>query len=213
MSALDFLRQHSLFILELLGTAAFAVSGVLVALRKRMDGVGICVCGFLAAFGGGTLRDVLIDRRPFFWAEQQAVLLGVLVLCLACASLLSQRRLECGQRLLQVPDAIGLGLFCATGLQLAWETGQPPVVAVMMGIITATFGGVLRDLACNELPSLFSDHRPYAVCALAGGLAYLLLAWLDAPAWMPVAACAVLTTGTRLLSLWRNWRLPALDPR
>jgi uncharacterized membrane protein YeiH len=213
LSALDFLRQHSLFILELLGTAAFAVSGVLVALRKRMDGVGICVCGFLAAFGGGTLRDVLIDRRPFFWAEQQAVLLGVLVLCLACASLLSQRRLERGQRLLQVPDAIGLGLFCATGLQLAWETGQPPVVAVMMGIITATFGGVLRDLACNELPSLFSDHRPYAVCALAGGLAYLLLAWLDAPAWMPVAACAVLTTGTRLLSLWRNWRLPALDPR
>lgn len=213
MSAFDFFRQHSLFILELLGTAAFAVSGVLVALRKRMDGVGICVCGFLAAFGGGTLRDVLIDRRPFFWAEQQAVLLGVLVLCLACAGLLSQRRLERSQRLLQVPDAIGLGLFCATGLQLAWETGQPPVVAVMMGIITATFGGVLRDLACNELPSLFSDHRPYAVCALAGCVAYLLLAWLETPAWMPVAACAVLTTGARLLSLWRDWRLPALDSR
>ena len=73
MNTIDTLSQHTLVGLELVGTAAFALSGVLGAMRKRMDVVGICVCGFLAAFGGGTLRDVLIDRRPFFWSEHQEV--------------------------------------------------------------------------------------------------------------------------------------------
>jgi uncharacterized membrane protein YeiH len=78
MATLETLSQHSILMLEWLGTAAFPVSGVLVAQRKQMGIVGICACAFLAAFGGGTLRDVLLDRRPFFWVEQQGVLLGVL---------------------------------------------------------------------------------------------------------------------------------------
>ena len=210
MSAIDTLRQHTLVGFELLGTAAFALSGVLSAMRKKMDVVGITVCGFLAAFGGGTLRDVLIDRRPFFWAEHQGVLLGVLVLVLGCATFLTQRHLERSENLLQVPDAIGLGLFCTTGMHLAWTLGQPPAVAIMMGVITGTFGGVLRDVVCNEIPSLFRDHRPYAVCALAGALAYAVLTWAGAPGWMPLAACTAVTTGARLLTLWRGWTLPSI---
>lgn len=211
ISTLTTLGQHTLVGLELIGTAAFAVSGVLSAVRKRMDMVGICVCGFLAAFGGGTLRDVLIDRRPFFWAEHQTVLLGVLLLCIGCASFLKKHHLERSQKLLQTPDAIGLGLFCATGVHLSWTLGQPAIVAIMMGVITGTFGGVLRDLVCNEVPRLFSDHQPYAICALAGGLAYVVLAWAEAPAWLPVAACTFVTTGLRLLTLWRDWRLPSTE--
>jgi len=213
LSSIDTLRQHTLLSLELLGTAAFAVSGVLGAIRKKMDVVGICVCGFLAAFGGGTLRDILIDRRPFFWAEHQGVLVGVLLLCIVCATLIKQPSLERGTKLLLVPDAIGLGLFCTTGLHLSWSMGQPPAVAIMMGIITGTFGGVLRDLVCNEIPSLFRDHRPYALCALAGALAYAGLAGMGAPEWMPEAACALVTTGTRWLTLWLNWTLPSVDAR
>ena len=211
MITLEILRQHTLLGLELLGTAAFAVSGVLGAVRKKMDVVGIGVCGFLAAFGGGTLRDVLIDRRPFFWAEHQMVLLGVLVLCIACATFLKRHDLESSEPLLQIPDALGLGLFCATGLHLSWTLGQPPVVAILMGVITGTFGGVLRDMVCNEIPGLFRDHRPYAVCALAGGIAYALLAWLGMPEWVSMAACTLLTTGTRWLTLWLDWKLPAVD--
>lgn len=211
MSTMETLQQHILLVLELLGTAAFAISGVLVALRKRMDVVGICVCGFLAAFGGGTLRDVLIDKRPFFWAEHQMVLLAVLLLCMACAVFLKRRDLESSQRLLSIPDALGLGLFCTTGLHLSWTLGQPPVVAIMMGIVTGTFGGVLRDMVSNEIPSLFRDHRPYAVCALAGGGAYAVLAWTGAPEWTSLAACTLVTTGTRLLTLWFGWKLPAID--
>ncbi len=212
MTDLSSLGQQGLFGLELLGTAAFALSGVLVAIRKRMDVVGVCVCGFLAAFGGGTLRDVLIDRRPFFWADNQAVLLGVLLLCVACATFLKLHHLERSQRQLQLPDAIGLGLFCATGLHLSWTSDQPMLVAILMGVITGTFGGVLRDVVSNEMPQLFHDHQPYALCALAGGLAYAGLALLDAPGWMAVAACAVVTTGLRLMAVWRDWRLPEIRP-
>lgn len=211
MIAIETLRQHTLVGLELLGTAAFAVSGVLAAMRKRMDVVGICVCGFLAAFGGGTLRDVLIDRRPFFWAEHQVVLLGVLLLCLACATFLKRHDLESSEKLLAVPDALRLGLFCTTGLHLSWTLGQPPAVAIMMGVITGTFGGVLRDLVCNEIPSLFRDHRPYAVCALVGGVVYAALTWFGASEWIPVAACILVTTGMRLLTLWLDWKLPSVD--
>jgi len=209
--AIETLRQHTLVGLELLGTAAFAVSGVLAAMRKRMDVVGICVCGFLAAFGGGTLRDVLIDRRPFFWAEHQVVLLGVLLLCLACATFLKRHDLESSEKLLAVPDALGLGLFCTTGLHLSWTLGQTPAVAIMMGVITGTFGGVLRDLVCNEIPSLFRDHRPYAVCALVGGVVYAALTWFGASEWIAVAACILVTTGMRLLTLWLDWKLPSVD--
>jgi uncharacterized membrane protein YeiH len=193
-----------------MGTAAFAISGVLSAMRKKMDVVGIVVCGFLAAFGGGTLRDVLIDRRPFFWTEHQGVLLGTLFLCLICATFLGRRDLENSEEVLQVPDAVGLGLFCATGLHLSWTVGQPPAVAIMMGVITGTFGGVLRDMACNEIPSLFRDHSPYAICALVGALLYAGLMLIGAPQWVAVTSCAVGTTSLRLLTLWRNWTLPSV---
>lgn len=211
MMPLESLAQQLLVALEVMGTAAFALSGVISAVRKRMDVVGICVCGFLAAFGGGTLRDLLIDRRPFFWVEHQMMLIGVLALCILAASLLSQRHFEAGQKVLQIPDALGLGLFCATGIHLSWSLQQPPAVAIMMGIITGTFGGVLRDVVCNEVPSLFKDHRPYALCALVGGLLYALLRSLDSSVWMAISACALTTSGLRGLTLWLNWRLPSRD--
>lgn len=200
--------RDAIVALEFVATMAFALSGVLGALRKRMDIVGICACGFLAAFGGGTLRDVLLDRRPFFWVEHQTVLVGVLAVSVLGATWLDRKRLERGQRWLQAPDAIGLGPFCATGTHLSYAMGQPAIVAVMMGVITGTFGGVLRDLVCNEIPELFSDHRPYALCAAAGAVIYALAAGLGAEPWAAIAACAVATTGLRALALRYDVRLP-----
>lgn len=209
MQSFPLLGPSSIFALEFLATIAFAVSGVLGALRKRMDIVGICVCGFLAAFGGGTLRDVLLDRRPFFWVEHQIVLLAVLAISIACASSISRSRLERSQRWLQIPDAIGLGLFCATGTHLSWTVNQPPIVAVMMGVITGTFGGVLRDLVCNEIPELFRDHRPYALCAAAGATAYVVASMVGAVPWVAMTACAVVTGGLRALALHYDFTLPS----
>lgn len=91
----------------------------------------------------------------------------------------------------------------------ALQSNMPPVVAVMMGLVTGVFGGVLRDMVCNEIPKAFKDHRPYAVCSFAGGWTYVALWSADSPGWIALLGCLVVTVGLRALALWRNWQLPA----
>jgi len=196
-------------LVELAGTTAFALSGIMEAARKRLDAVGVCVVGFLAAFGGGTLRDLLLDQRPFFWVRHVGILWGVLALCVLAMLFLRTRHFELTGRAIQWPDALGLGLFAATGVHEALVLELPALVAVLMGITTGVFGGVLRDVVCNQIPSAFHDHRPYAVCAFAGGWVYVGLWQAGAPGWVALVACVGVTAGVRVLSLWRDWELPA----
>ncbi|EER58645.1 protein of unknown function UPF0126 [Acidovorax delafieldii 2AN] len=207
---LDTTWLHTLrLIFEVAATAAFALSGVLAAARKRLDAVGVCVVAFVAAFGGGTLRDLLLDQRPFFWVRHTEFIWGILALCMGAMLFMRQRHFEPTERAMLLPDAIGLGLFAAVGVDAALAAGLPFIVGVMMGVTTGVFGGVLRDVLCNEVPQAFSDHRPYALCAFAGGWADIGLRQLDAPAWMALLACVLVTAGLRGLALWRNWALPA----
>lgn len=194
---------------ELAGTAAFAVSGVLEGARKKLDAVGVCVVAFLTAFGGGTLRDLLLDRRPFFWVAHVELLWGVMALCVLAMLFLREHHFEVTEKAIQWPDALGLGLFTATGVHLALDAQMPMLVAVLMGLITGVFGGVLRDMVCNEVPTAFRDHRPYAVCAFAGGWVYVGLELLNAPGWLALVFCVTVTAGLRLVALWRHWELPA----
>lgn len=120
-----------------------------------------------------------------------------------------QQHFELTERAIQWPDALGLGLFTATGVHLALNARMPAVVAVMMGLITGVFGGVLRDIVCNEIPTAFRDHRPYALCAFAGGWVYAGVAQLQAPGWAALLGCVLVTAGLRGLALWRKWELPA----
>ena len=196
-------------LVELSATAAFALSGVMEAARKKLDAVGVCVVAFLAAFGGGTLRDLLLDQRPFFWVQNTEVLWGVLALSILSMLFMRQRHFEVTEKAILWPDALGLGLFTATGVHHALGALMPAVVAVLMGLITGVFGGVLRDVVCNEIPTAFKDHRPYAVCAFAGGWVYVALWQFDAPGWLALLACLTVTVGLRVLAVWRNWRLPA----
>ncbi len=196
-------------LVELSATAAFALSGVLEAARKRLDAVGVCVVGFLAAFGGGTLRDLLLDKRPFFWVQHVGVMWGVLALCVLAMLFLRNRHFALTERAIQWPDALGLGLFTATGVHQALLLQMPGVVAVLMGLVTGVFGGVLRDIVCNEVPTAFRDHRPYAVVAFAGGWVYVGLWQANTPGWLALLVCVLLTAGLRALALWRNWQLPA----
>ncbi len=198
-----------LTIVEAAATVAFALSGLLEAARKRLDAVGVCVVAGLAAFGGGTLRDVLLDRRPFFWVEHANWLWALLALCIAAMLFLRARHLAPTERAMQWPDAIGLGLFTAGGTQVALAAGMPAIVAVLMGVVTAVFGGVLRDIVCNEIPSAFRDHRPYAVCAFAGGWVLVGAQALALPAWAGVLAAAAVATGLRALALATGAKLPA----
>jgi uncharacterized membrane protein YeiH len=189
-------------------TLAFALSGLLEAARKRLDAVGVCLVAGLAAFGGGTLRDLLLDRRPFFWVVHWEWLWALLALCIAAMFFLRARHFGLTQRAMQWPDALGLGLFSASGTQLALAQDLPGIVAVLMGVVTATFGGVLRDIVCNEIPTALRDHRPYAICAFAGGWALILAQHAGAaPGWSLVLGAAV-ATGLRVLALVTDYTLP-----
>ena len=199
---------HAQVAIEAVATVAFALSGLIEAARKRLDAVGVCVVAGLAAFGGGTLRDILLDRRPFFWVQHALWLWALLALCIAAMLFMRARHFEPTERAMQWPDALGLGLFTASGTQIALDAGMPAIVAVLMGMVTAVFGGVLRDIVCNEIPTAFRDHRPYALCAFAGGWLYLGLAALAAPEWLTLTLTVTVIAGLRILALWRDWRLP-----
>jgi uncharacterized membrane protein YeiH len=189
-------------------TLAFALSGLLEAARKRLDVVGVCVVAGLAAFGGGTLRDVLLDRRPFYWVSHSSWLWGLLLMCIGAMVFLKVRHFAPTERAMQWPDALGLGLFSASGTQLAMQQDLPSIVCVLMGVVTASFGGVLRDVVCNEIPTALRDHRPYAVCAFAGG--WVLVLATDAglsPGWSLILSATV-ATGSRIAALMSDYRFP-----
>lgn len=209
MQNVQFWGETLRLMVELAATVAFAMSGVMEAARKKLDAVGVCVVGFLAAFGGGTLRDLLLDQRPFFWVRHVEMLWGVLALCVLAMAFMRGRHFAPTAKAIQWPDALGLGLFAATGVHQALLLELPALVAVLMGLITGVFGGVLRDVVCNEIPTAFHDHHPYAVCAFAGGWVYVGLWHLEAPGWLALVACVAVTAGLRGLALWRNWQLPA----
>lgn len=197
---------------EIAGTLAFALSGFIEATRKRMDIVGICSVSFITAFGGGTLRDVLLDRRPFFWVAESGWVWVILAMSVAGVALMRKRHIAPTERALRLPDALGLGLFTVVGTRMALEMGMPAAIAVLMGVVTTVFGGVLRDVLCNEIPSAFRDHRPYAVCAFAGALAYAGLDALGASSALAMLVGAACATGSRLLALARDWQVPGWRP-
>ena len=194
---------------EITATLAFALSGLLAGARKRLDVVGLCVVAGLSAFGGGTLRDVLLDRRPFFWVDHADWLWALMALSFAAMLFLRRRHLALTEKAIQWPDALGLGLFTANGALIALDMGQPAIVAVLMGVITATFGGVLRDIVCNEIPAAFHDHRPYALCSFMGGWVLVAAVAVEAPQWVAISAGAATAVALRGLALWTGWTLPA----
>ena len=195
-------------VVEVSATLAFAASGLLAAERKRLDPVGVCIVTGLAAFGGGTVRDVLLHRRPFFWVAHPEWLWILIALSAAAMLFLRARHVALTERAMQWPDALGLGLFSASGTQIALAQGLPPIVAVLMGVITACFGGVLRDIVCNEIPSALRDHRPYAICAFAGGWVLVGAESAGLDPFVSIAAGALTASALRAIALLTDTRLP-----
>lgn len=195
-------------IFESLGILAFAFSGLLEAARKKLDIVGMVMVTFLAAFGGGTLRDILLDRRPFFWVQNQYWIYIIIGMCLVSLVGLRKRHLDLTERAVQWPDAIGLGIFSAGGTQIALESGQPAIVAVILGTVTAIVGGIARDLAVTEIPQVFIDHRPYAVVAFTGSWIVVLGDQLNWPNFISLWSAAVVIVVLRVLAILRGWKLP-----
>jgi uncharacterized membrane protein YeiH len=208
MSITEWLVSNGNIALEVIGTLAFALSGLLEAARKKLDIVGMAMVTFLAAFGGGTLRDILLDRRPFFWVQNQFWIWVVLGMCLLALLFIRSRHLEPTARATAWPDAIGLGIFSAGGTYIALQAGAPAIVAVIMGIITAVFGGVLRDVVVNEIPRAFVDHQPYSILAFAGGWVVVGIDYLGASSFIAVGVGALVITVLRFAAMIFGWRLP-----
>lgn len=199
--------QLFIFIIEMVGTIAFAISGIRLAAAKRFDWFGAYVVGLVTAIGGGTLRDVLLDI-PVFWMLSFSYL-AVTGLSLA-AVIIFRQALVRGMRTLFIFDAIGLALFVVVGIQKTLAAGFPMWVAIVMGIITGSFGGVLRDILLNEEP-LFFRKDIYATACLAGGIAYYLVSLFTLPAWVPQIICAVIIITLRIFAVHYNWALPVLQ--
>lgn len=205
---LEWFFSNGSVLFESLGIFAFAISGLLEAARKRLDLVGMVMVSGLAAFGGGTLRDILLDRRPFFWVENLYWIYIIIGMCIVALFTLKSRHLELTERAVAWPDAIGLGIFSAGGTQIALQSHMPPIVAVIMGTMTAIVGGIGRDIAVTEIPKAFIDHQPYAVLAFCGCWIVVLgdaLAW---PNFVSLWLCAIVIIALRIAAMVFRWRLP-----
>src|SRR5206468_2635699 len=136
---------------------------------------------FITSFGGGTLRDILLDKRPLFWVTHQEYAILIFVLALLATPLMRTLRQILSERLIVIADAIGLGLFSIAGVSTALDADMPLFIASMMGVITGIFGGVLRDIVCNEIPMVFRDGKPYAICAFLGNWLFLAMRMVHLP--------------------------------
>ncbi|PTD97780.1 trimeric intracellular cation channel family protein [Pseudothauera lacus] len=195
--------------IALAGVAVNAAAGVLEAGRKPFDLFGMVVVALAAALGGGSLRDVLLDRTVF-WIADQSYLIAAIVAGLATFALVRVVRLPA--RLFLIPDAIGLALFTVSGTQAALAMEAPWLVAVLMGVITGVFGGIVRDVLCNEVPLVFSSEL-YATASFLGALLLVgLVAWGVSAGWAALAA-GTLVLLVRLLALRLRWRLPVFIAR
>lgn len=192
--------------IELLAVVASAVYGILLACRKQLDMVGVFSVALATAFGGGTLRDLFLGRRPLFWIVNDHYVAIVLVLALLGA--LAPRLIRRFERQLAVPDALGLALFSLTGAAFAIEAGTSLLIAAILAVITGTFGTVIADVICNEIPALFRSGPLQATCAFAGAWVYLLAHRLEAPPGLALLTGFVVIVGFRLVSLKWNLRLP-----
>jgi len=195
----------------MLGTAAFAVSGALAASRKRMDIFGFCVLALMPAVGGGTIRDIVIDRVPVFWVSDNRYV-AVAIIAALVVFFAPYRGPGSRQRLLVWADALGLALFAALGTEICLQHNTGPLVAVMLGVTTAVTGGMIRDVICNEIPLILS-REIYATAAFVSSLAYVVA---DRMALGDTASLTIgVLTGlaVRGLAIIYDWSLPSFGSR
>lgn len=201
--------ESLLYCVGIAGVAAQSSAGVLDAGRKPFDLFGIVVVALAASLGGGSLRDVLLDR-PVFWIADQHYLIAAMLAGLATFAVV--RVMPLPAKLFLLPDALGLALFTVSGTQIAHGLGASWLVASVMGVITGCFGGIVRDVLCNEVPLVFSGNL-YATASWLGSVTLLgLLALEVSPGWAALAGGSLVLL-IRLCAIRFQWRLPLFVAR
>jgi uncharacterized membrane protein YeiH len=195
--------------IEIIGIIAFALTGIYEARRKGMDIVGVYAVAMITAFGGGSLRDIILGRHPLFWIEHYwypIFLLGLSFVAVMAINQMMGRTKT--MTLVLILDALGLGLFSASGASVADQAGCHPFISSVIGVMTGVFGGVMRDIICNEIPYVFQRSELYATCAFAGAWSYLLVVSLTADEFAAVITCISVTLVLRMLAIRYKIRLP-----
>lgn len=195
-------------ILEMLGVAVFAISGALAAGRKSLDLIGVVITATVTAIGGGTIRDVLLDRQPVFWIGDTAYLW--VIFAAALGTVAWSRRWSPPERSLAVADALGLALFTISGAQIAQAAGLHGVVVVIMGTLTGVAGGVIRDVLTAEIPMIMRRGPIYATACIVGVCLYLLLG-LVLPRNVAALAGMACIAGLRLAAILWNLTVPVFS--
>lgn len=196
--------------IEILGIFAFAITGIIEARRKQMDIIGTYSVAMVTAFGGGTLRDLLINHYPLFWMQNYNY--PIMILALAVISIFVLRKSNSFSKpvlmILGLLDALGLGLFSAVGTSYALSAGVFWFNAILIGVITGVFGGVMRDVICNEVPVFFRQSQLYATCSFLGSLVFVIFTnYFQVNSPVPLIACIATAFALRVISIKYNVQL------
>ena len=197
-----------LYILDLFGTAVFAISGVWLACRKDMDLFGAMVLAFVTAVGGGTIRDLLLGATPVFWMKDTLYLTVIFVSTLLALAVRHWH--ESSRWIMLISDALGLAVFAVIGLTKTLSYGGEPIVAIMMGILTGCGGGAIRDVLAGEIPMVLRKEI-YAFAAMIGGVIYIILDPILHNTDLNAVITALVVFILRMLTVYKDISLPKLD--
>jgi uncharacterized membrane protein YeiH len=197
--------MNLIYLFDIFGVAVFAVTGAILATRKKFDIFGVIVIGFVTALGGGSLRDLLLGTQPVFWLKDINYFYAVI--SSALLTFVLYNRIIKINNVLRIFDALGLGVFTIIGIQKTLQLNISPVFAIMMGVVTAVAGGIIRDILCQEIP-LVLRKEVYATACILGGVFYFLLRYLGLGSDLLVILSIMLIIIIRLVAIYYNLALP-----
>ncbi len=195
------------YILDLLGTSAFAISGALFAINKKMDPVGIFIIAFATAIGGGTLRDVIIGRFPVVWMNDLFYVYTISFSVLL--AIIFKNKIRYLSKSLFLFDTIGLGIFTIIGTEIGIQNNFHPIICVFLGTISASFGGVIRDILANEIPLIFHKEI-YATACVVGSITFLLLNEIPIHQDVNYILTTLMVISVRLIAVKLKLQLPII---
>jgi uncharacterized membrane protein YeiH len=195
-------------LLDLIGTLAFAISGALVSIDKKMDLFGVFIITFVTALGGGTLRDVMIGRTPVGWMVNIDYIF--IIITGFILTLLFKQLIEKFKIYLFIFDTIGLGVFTLIGLEKGINIGLHPIICIALGTMTACFGGVIRDILCAEIPVIFRKEI-YATICILGGIVFFILRKFNLNSDVLYLTTSLVIISVRVMAVRFKWYLPTLN--
>lgn len=195
------------YTIDILGTVAFAISGVLIAINKKMDLFGILIIAFVTAVGGGTLRDILIGQTPVSWMQDMTY--TYVILLSSIFAIIYRSKINYLRTSLFLFDTIGIGLYTLVGIEKGLHAGLHPIICIALGTMTASFGGVIRDILCNEIPVIFRKEI-YATACILGGMTCFLLRTLPIDNNLVFVVSGIVVIAIRLLAVKFKIGLPTI---